>query len=489
MKKIAIIISILLFISQSYAQNSVDALRYSKIHFGGTARYMGMSGAFGALGADISTFSINPGGIGLYNSSEFVITPNLNVSSINSAYNGSAGEESKYNFSLNNVGFVISKKLQNDNGWKNLQFGVGINRYNNFNQRVLINGVNSDNSISDTWVEYANGTNWENIESEDNGVGTFDLNLAWWTYLIDTLNGNPNYYQNAVPDGDINQRKYINSSGYNNEVSLTMGANYNNKLYIGATIGFPSIQYSSTATYTETAINSNIADDQFRKLSYQETLTTTGSGINLKLGMIFRATNWLRIGGAFHTPTFYTNMTDSWSTYLRSDWDVFNSEEKKSPIGNYNYELNTPLKAIGSIAIILAPYGLISADYEYVDYSAARLRSDDYDFYSENGDINNKYKTTGNLRLGTEWRFMNFSFRGGYALYGSPFYNKTNDGKITSFSLGMGYRSSNYFVDLAWVNSKMSEDYYLYGTENISVNPAVVDYKTNNFMVTVGYKF
>lgn len=489
MKKTVIIISIFLFVCQSYAQNSVDALRYSRIHFGGTARYMGMSGAFGALGADISTFSINPAGIGLYKSSEFVVTPGINVSNTNSVYNGTSGEESKYNFNFNNAGFVVSKKLQNENGWKNFQFGVGINKHNNFHQRILIDGVNSNNSISDTWVEYANGTYWEDIETEDNGIGTFDLNLAWWTYLIDTINGDPNHYQSAAPDGDINQRKYINSTGYNNEVSLTVGANYNDRLYIGATLGLPSIHYSSSATYTETALDTDIGDNQFRELAYEESLTTTGSGINLKLGMIFRATDWLRIGGAIHTPTFYTELTDTWNTYLRSDWDVYQSESKQSPLGTYYYELNTPLKAIGSVAIIIGQYGLVSADYEYVDYSAARLRSSDYDFYSENNSIKDKYTSTANLRLGTEWRWYNFSFRGGYAIYGSPFNNNLNDGKITSSSLGMGYREKKYFVDIAWVNSKMSEDYYLYGTDNITVNPAAVDYKMNNFLVTVGYKF
>ncbi|MCD4773366.1 MAG: outer membrane protein transport protein [Bacteroidales bacterium] len=489
MKKITIIISIFLFIGHSYGQNSVDALRYSRTHIGGTARYMGMSGAFGALGADISTFSVNPAGIGLYKSSEFVITPCINVSNTNSVYNGTSGEESKYNFNLSNLGVVISKKLQNDSKWKIFQFGASISRHNNFHQRVLINGVNSDNSITNTWVEYANGTSWENIEEEGNGIGTFDLKPAWWTYLIDTISGDPNHYQSAAPDGDINQIKYINTTGYNNEVNLTMGANYNDRLYIGATLGFPSISYSSTSTYTETALKSDIADNQFRELTYQESLTTTGTGINLKLGMIFRATDWLRLGGAFHTPTFYTNLTDNWETYLRSDWDIYESESKQSPIGTYFYELNTPLKAIGSVAIIIGQYGLISADYEYVDYSTAKLRADDYNFFSENNDIKDKYTSTANLRLGTEWRFLNFSFRGGYAIYGSPFNNNINDGEITSMSLGMGYREKNYFVDIAWVSSKMSEDYYLYGTDNIKVNPAAVDYKTNNFLVTVGYKF
>ena len=59
-------LSFLIITSVCFAQNEEDALRYSNLHFGGTARYIGVSGAFGALGADISVLSVNPAGMARY---------------------------------------------------------------------------------------------------------------------------------------------------------------------------------------------------------------------------------------------------------------------------------------------------------------------------------------------------------------------------------------------------------------------------------------
>jgi hypothetical protein len=67
MKKISIIILAVLAIGSSvFAQTVDDALRYSQIFYGGTARFMSMGGAFTALGGDMSSLSQNPGGLGVY---------------------------------------------------------------------------------------------------------------------------------------------------------------------------------------------------------------------------------------------------------------------------------------------------------------------------------------------------------------------------------------------------------------------------------------
>ena len=97
------------------SQNATDALRYSRLQIGGTARYMSMGGAFGALGADFTNLSTNPGGLGLYRSSEFVFTPSVHVGASNSTYNGFSGSDSKTNFALGNVGYVFTRPLTGKN--------------------------------------------------------------------------------------------------------------------------------------------------------------------------------------------------------------------------------------------------------------------------------------------------------------------------------------------------------------------------------------
>jgi hypothetical protein len=162
---------------------------------------------------------------------------------------------------------------------------------------------------------------------------------------------------------------------------------------------------------------------------------------------------------------------------------------KDSPTGEYLYELSTPMRAIGSAAIIIGSAGLISADYEFVNYSKMRLRAPDYNFTNENNNIRNNYQSTYNLRLGTEWRVNNFNFRGGYALYGSPYKDEINDGMLSNISFGIGYTESNFGLDLAWVSGNMSQDYYLYSSENWTTNATTQKIMSNQFVLTTRFKF
>ena len=493
MKRILITkILIIAMIIPALSQNSVDALRYSKITFGGTARYMGMCGAFGALGADFSALSTNPAGIGLYKKSEYTITPSIYIGRTSSTYNGQTGEDNKINFNLGNAGIILTQDISQSKkagSWKNVQFGFGLNRNNNFNNRIYIEGVNSKNSLVDTYAEYANGIYYRDIEEDKYNDYTYDLNLAWWTYLIDTI-GSSTTYKSAAPPGDILQRKSIENWGSMNEMVLSFGANYNDILYIGATFGFPTIRYFQRSTYRETALtNATLPNDKFREFTLWDDLETRGTGFNFKFGVIVRAADWVRIGAAIHTPTYYKNLTDEWNTSIKSEFDDGFTEVRSSPYGTFDYDLTTPMRAIGSIAFIIGQYGLISADYEYVNYSDARLRSKSYSFFNENDDINRKYTSTGNIRVGTEWRCDRLRFRGGYAFYGSPFKSGINDGTQNSYSLGLGFREKYYFIDFAWVLTKSSEDYYLYGTSDIVVNPVKNDFTNNNFLLTFGLRF
>jgi len=275
-----------------------------------------------------------------------------------------------------------------------------------------------------------------------------------------------------------------------NEFVLTLGANIGDRLYLGGTFGFPYIRYFQESLYSETDVNDNI--DDFRKLRLYEDLRTRGSGFNMKFGMIVRATDWLRIGGAIHSPTWYNNMTDDWYSELSSEFDNNDYYIERSPFGTYNYDLETPWRAIGSISFIIKQSALISADYEYVDYSRAKLRGrgyNSYDFYNENAAIRNKYTAAHNIRIGGEYRYDHFAFRGGYAFYGSPFTSGINDGKINYFTGGVGYREKHFFVDLAYVRSVSNEDYYLYGSENVSVNPVKNKLISNNFLITIGFRY
>jgi len=474
------------------AQNENDALRYSLASFGGTARYMALGGAFGALGADFSTLSTNPAGLGLYNSSEFTFTPSLYVGRTSSDYFNRNSVDSKYNFNMGNVGYVFTMTPVNrvsEEGWKNFQIGLGLNRYQNFNNRIFTEGENQSNSLIDVFTDQAQGLHYSEIEQDYDGLYAYDLNLAWWTYLIDITPPDSSHYIGAIPynQGGVMQRFSRETTGSTNEFVFSIGANYDNKLYFGATVGFPYVRYFSESVYSETVINP--VDSGLVDFSLYDELETRGAGTNFKFGIIYRPTGWMRIGGAIHTPTFYWSMTDYWSSYLESTFQEGTRYDRSSPEGSYDYRLNTPMKAIGSLAFLIGDRGLISADYEYIDYREARLRGDFYSFFSENDAVRSNFTSASNIKIGTEWVVDKFSFRGGFGLYGNPYKSGINNGERTSLSCGFGYRDKHYFIDLAYVRMMLNEDYYLYGSDNFEVKPAINDYTSNNFLLTVGLKY
>ncbi len=207
--------------------------------------------------------------------------------------------------------------------------------------------------------------------------------------------------------------------------------------------------------------------NDFRRMNLYQDLHTSGTGFNMKFGVILRATDWVRIGGAIHSPTWFNNMRDYWYSTLSAEYDNNDYFLKNSPEGNYDYEIETPWRAMGNIAFIIGKVALISADYEYIDYSKAELKGYDYGFYNENAAIKNKYEKSQNIRVGGEYKLGQLALRAGYSFYGSPFVSGVNDGKKNYYTGGLGYRDKNFFVDLAYVYSSSKEDYYLYRSENV----------------------
>lgn len=484
MKKINLIVAGLLSTTMVLAQNATDVLRYSTVNYTGTARSAAMGNAFGALGADFSTLSINPAGIAVYKTSEALFSPSLFQGKTTSVFFNKGGEDEKYNFNIASAGVVLTGDIPNrleQPGWRNIQFGFGVNRLANYNNRLMIRGFNSQNSLLTSYVDYADHYRVAVGSPEDLAVRA---NLIWY----DSTDG---YYHNDLPWGGIEQLKSITTEGYMNEMVLSAGANYNDRVYIGVTLGIPYFSYYELSSFTETDVENR--SEYFKSFTLHESLETSGTGVNLKLGVIVRPSNWLRVGAAYHTPTFFTSVQETYSSKIDSYFDKdYDDMHVSSQIGDYQYDITTPSKLIGSMAFIIGNVATLSADYQYVDYGNARIRPTG-EFSDVNDAVSYSYKAQNIVRLGAEYRYGPFSFRGGFGFADSPFDHKLNDGEKINLSAGLGYREKDFFVDLAYVHSKQSEDYYLYhiiDTEYYNSSPvATSDLISNNFMLTFGFKF
>lgn len=500
MKRFLYTLSFLLIAGGLFAQDLTDALRYSNYRITGTARAAAMGNAFGALGGDFTSLSINPAGAAVYRSGEFTITPSIGNFSSDGTYLGTTVNDSKYHVALNNIGYIaaIPTGSNSESGLVGLTFGVGFNRLADFSRTMMAQGSNAKSSLLTYFTNNMNNDFLYYKNAEDQNLDAYYEKLAWDTYLINR-DDNTNEYFNDITDNGYGQsvRKTTNQTGYINEYLLSFAANFNHKFYIGATLGIHDVYYKEDASIYEWDANNNIP--YFNNFTFNTYLKTTGTGYNLKIGAILKPTNSLRLGVAIHTPTFYkfsdlynNNMSSS-ITYL-SDGATEITSTHPDKAGVYDYEIQTPLRAVFSGAYVIGKKGLISVDYEVLNYSTAKIRngSDGYNYASENATIGQVYRSVGNLHLGGEYRVNNFfSLRAGYENYPSALRSSYDNGMKNNYSTisgGFGFNQGGFFLDAAYKHA-MGDNYLkLYPDQNAT---EMVKYSNslNNVILTLGYKF
>ena len=466
------------------AQNSGDAFRYSSYSNTGSARFMGLSGAMGSIGGDLTSLNYNPAGLAIYKSSEYIFAPRYLYNSNQSSYNGSSGFDSRDNLNFGMVGLVTSMPLinrlnPNAPGWKYIQFGFSLNRVDNYRSDIYIDGDSYGGSKVYDWQNEANG-------SFPNDLNIFSSNLAWETYLLDTIYGYPTNYITAIPNGGVHQTYSSHNEGFKNEMSFAFSGNYNNRLFLGASLAFSFLRYYNNTILTETAIG-NTEANQFEYFTYREELNTRGNGFNAKLGLIYMITPSIRVNAAFHTPTWFYRMTDYYFTRVDSKMSDGKTYSQSSPNGSYNYELSTPLRAMGGVSFFIADKGFISVDYEYMDFSTSKLKDYSNTFSSENQDIRETFTSTHSIRVGGEVRLLPFFFRGGYGINSSAINTDINHLYSSQYSLGFGYRSGPFVFNFAFMQKQNSQNYYMYNPS--FVNPAYIYSRTNYFSTSIAFKF
>ena len=123
MKKIIIGVSVLLLtLMQTHAQTVYDAVDFATKDLDGTARFVGMGGAMGALGGDISTMGTNPAGIGIYRSNDASLSFSYSALSTEAKYLGNTYNASKNRWNFDNIGVVFSTKIGNQTTLRYVSF-------------------------------------------------------------------------------------------------------------------------------------------------------------------------------------------------------------------------------------------------------------------------------------------------------------------------------------------------------------------------------
>lgn len=491
--------------SISQAQDINDALRYSSGEIKGSARFQAMSGAFGALGGDISAISANPAGSAVFTSSYASISLGNQNNDNNTSYFSGNRNTSNSTIDLSQGGGVFVFKNNNtDSPWRKFTLGIAFDNTKNYENDWRANGTGNV-SVGQYFLANAQGLRLDEI-SAFTGESTTDAYsaigsaygyqnqqafLGYDSYILEpnTFDDDNTAYTSNIAGNSFKQNYNYVANGYNGKISFNAGAQYNDNIYLGLNLNSHFLNYERYTSFYETNTNSA---SLVQEVLFDNTLISNGSGFSFQLGGIFKLTNELRAGLTYDSPTWMT-IEEETTQYLETlviddvNGDFYQIVDPNIINIFPSYRIQTPSKITGSLAYVFGKQGLISFDYSRKDYSKTKFKptSDSY-FDSQNSIMENTLTAASTYKIGAEYKVNQFSFRGGYRLEESPYADGKTIGDLTGYSLGLGYNFGNTNLDLAFSNSKQDRNNQLF---NAGLTDTVaLENSNSNITLTLGFK-
>lgn len=544
MKKYTIVIAMMLTALSAMAQETYENARLMEDDLNGTARYVAMGGAMDALGADISTISSNPAGVGMFRHSTISTSFGLVMQQdANNFRNGSTTTAS-----FDQIGFVYSNQTTRTSYFN---FAFNFHKSKNFDH-ILSAAAALDGKSSQNGLSYIKGIGQDDAK----GVSTYNFDkgygTAYWTSQIDNLYYNALIIDRATGYPYWSAANHFNfnraNTGYIGEYDINISGNINNRVYLGLTVGIHDVHYQGVSEYTDYIINGR--GDATGSLTVDDERRITGSGFDVKVGAIFRPVEEspFRFGLSVASPTFYklTTKNDTRlynnidNSKFSSPYNPYNPNYKAS--SSYEFRMNTPWKFGLSLGHTIDNYVAIGAGLEYADYGSIDNRvitgssynywSDTYSSYSDsdremNSHTDKTLKGVVTAKVGAEIKAApNVSVRFGYNYMSAMYKNDgskdfevdsygTNCSSATDYTnwkethrltCGLGFRLERFYLDLAYQYSIRNGDFrpfqdawgdyhYLENgqkmTEAIDITAPVVSVsnKRHQLLMTLGYTF
>ena len=511
MKRLYISVAVLSLCGMSaMAQETYENTRLVDNDLNGTARYVGMGGAMEALGADVSTMSTNPAGVGLFRKSKVDLSFGL-VSQQDATKFNSLG---KTNASFDQIGFVYVLNKTSNSG-----FNIGFNYHKSRNFDQILGAANTLNNASQNKLTYQKFRN--KVFTDKKSMTYNQIDGLYMDNLL--YNKNAGKYYNYPATGYLYNEENM---GYIGEYDVSLSGNINNRIYLGMTIGLHDVHYRNHSEYTENFVANA---DKISGLTLNDNREITGTGYDVKFGAIFRPfdANAFRVGVYMNTPTWYDLTTSNYSTMTDGTTSVPTHE-------SYDFRVDTPWKFGLSLGHTINNVVALGATYEYADYSAMSTRIKDGGYYDNwygtyyesshkdkamNAHTQETLKGIHTLKLGAEFKVTpEWSVRLGYNYLSALFNeNGAKNGTIaspgsyyassTSFvnwkatnriTCGVGYAHKNFNVDLAYQYSAQNGEYFPFANyyegktpsnEDNIATATKVNNKRHQLLLTLGYRF
>lgn len=517
MKKKLSLVVLSLFSVTVFAQLPEDVLKYSWQPVNGTARISAIGGAMGSLGGDISALYVNPAGLGFFKTSEVVISPGFSFLKSKSNFRGTNASDKDSWFNLGTSGIVAG--WQGNGRWTSKALSFGIARTANFGSKVFYRGQNDFSSQAEQYAADAVGGGFIDDLPFNTNV-SYGTRLAAWNYMIDTAtipgHAGIDIVSMAMWDqlkngGDflLDQSHSIETSGGITEISVGYAANMDDRFYLGGSLGLPIVNCKRKSVFREEDATGN-NDNNFNFNQVTEYFYTKGLGLNLKLGMIAKPSQFVRLGLAVHSPTFY-NLKDRYNGSMTTDLENYRTTPGALTVGmddilnqgeipRYEYQLTGPWRIMLSGSYVLRETedvsqqrGFLSADVEYVTHSSNRFSNSgefaDNGYYKAvNETMKDYYKGAFNFRLGGELKFTTIMTRLGFSYYGNPYSDKELKGNKMFLSGGLGYRHGGMFIDLTYIHALNKDVNFPYRLPDKANTFANTKGSGSNVMLTFGFK-
>jgi hypothetical protein len=498
-KLLSIIISGLSFSAlQAQETTAEDALRYAVENLTGSARFRGMSGAFGAVGGDLSAINQNPAGSIFFNNNFATFSGSSYNSKNISRYFGTTRTENDNSLDLNQAGVVFVFKDNNPkNDWKKFTVAFNYENNNNFDNTIYSAGINPYNSIDKYFLRFANGLpqeggitlqTLENAYFENLNFIDQQAFLGYQAYMFNPVTNDPQnsaYVSNVPTANDYFHDNYTISTGYDGKFTANFATAYQDKLFLGINLNYHYTDIIKTTSVYE-AYNTTDASSGLQSVQFDTETHTFGNGFSFSLGAIAKATESFRLGIAYQSPTWYRLEDEQRQAVIADCPDC----ATQNPIF-FNpgvtmvyepYTIQTPGKWTGSAAYIYKKRGILSVDVSLKDYSSTKFRPQE-DYTGLNSYMGNVLDNSIEVRVGGEYKYKEFSFRGGYHFDQSPYKVDMAFGDLTGYSGGLGYTFGDSRIDLAYSYDHRNFNYTFLSSG--LTDPARVSRYNNN--VTLSY--
>lgn len=484
--------------AQQYQEN---ALRFSDIHVNGTARFQGLGGGHAALGGDPSAMTSNPAGLGFYTRSEITVTPGYQSLSSDSRYLSSMVRESKDGAFLGNVSLVIANEVHGfrPTKWRGTAMGISYNRQTTFNRSYGFGGSGTTQyAFVDQLVDNLNDAiqrgdfhrsqldQGYDVDSRTGEVYLDYLEGVYYNiYAIDPENDDENaLFYPVETSSPVAPSGYVDYTGNHSQWTFTYAGNYDNKLYIGGSLGINRIVHSANKVIDERFVNAEV----FRRMRYEEWADSDASGFNLTLGAIYKVTPDFQVGVNMATPTF---MRIRRSLYEMASVELVEPDDLptagRTHPWDFDYTQIGPFKAsLGSTWFLPNQLGFLTASADFVGYKGMKLTHNRERDGAWN-DLTGWYRNVVNPKVGAEIRYENLRVRAGFAYFMDPYEGKLIDMKEDRMNVsgGLGYRGNRFFVDATLSYGKQQTAYQLFWGSDVGK----VTYNDLSGVLTLGFNF